>query len=366
MEWKHDDTVYLHGECKDSNKFSKYACFDLDDTLITTKSGKKFPEDGDDWKFLYKEVPNKIKKLYDDKYNIVIITNQAGLNKKTDGTEWWKNKIENIVKELDIPITIYASLVHSHYRKPYPTFWKMLIGDKTVNITKSFYCGDACGRKNDFSDTDLKFASNCGLQFMLPEHLFNKAENKYPAITYPVNFEDIPTGADYKFVPSNNEMIIMVGMPGSGKSTFVQKYIVQNNYCVINRDTFGTMKKCITECTYKMHEHKSIVIDNTNPSIDARKSFIDLAKRFNYTCRCIIIDTEIGVAKHNACYRNYVSNGEIGHIPDIVYNIYKKKYEPPTNGEGFTKIETVKFSLDKNVDMEKYKLYYIGNTKRGY
>lgn len=55
--------------------------------------------------------------------------------------------------------------------------------------SKSFYCGDAAGRKDgkhkDFSDSDLynilyvrKFALNVGLEFKTPENLFLGDEKK--------------------------------------------------------------------------------------------------------------------------------------------------------------------------------------------
>lgn len=45
----------------------KCACFDMDGTLITTKSGKKFPEDVNDWKILYSgPVQGKLKDLFED------------------------------------------------------------------------------------------------------------------------------------------------------------------------------------------------------------------------------------------------------------------------------------------------------------
>lgn len=46
---------------------TKCACFDMDGTLITTKSGKQFPEDMRDWRLLYPEsILTKIKKLNDE------------------------------------------------------------------------------------------------------------------------------------------------------------------------------------------------------------------------------------------------------------------------------------------------------------
>lgn len=46
-------------------------------------------------------------------------------------------------------------------------------------LDKSFYCGDSAGRvynpttkKEDYSDVDLKFALNIGVDFKVPESIF--------------------------------------------------------------------------------------------------------------------------------------------------------------------------------------------------
>jgi bifunctional polynucleotide phosphatase/kinase len=44
-----------------------------------------------------------------------------------------------------------------------------------IDMKKSFYCGDAAGRKGppkDFSDSDLKFALVLGIDFFTPEQFF--------------------------------------------------------------------------------------------------------------------------------------------------------------------------------------------------
>lgn len=370
INWE-DHETYLVGKSEGIvfGKKNKFACFDLDDTLITPKSGNKFATSGDDWKFMFPNVVDKLLELNTDKYIVVIITNQAGIskNKNNVGVKEWKNKIGMIVEKLGIPIIIYASLDHDHYRKPFPTFWEMLTNNLDNNseqcVGKSFYCGDACGRKTDFSDSDIKFAHNCGIKFILPEMVFcNIGDKKIkpPKINYPIDFDNIASG-ELNFVPHDKELIIMIGYPGSGKSTFVRNYISKNNYSVINRDTLKTMQRCIHECEKYMTNGKSIVIDNTNPSIDDRKKFIELAKLNKYIVRCFVMDTSIELSKHNSYYRNYISNGKINHIPDIAYNIYKKKFTEPIIEEGFSEIIKVPFSLDNSVDESKYRMYFICN-----
>ncbi len=58
-------------------------------------------------------------------------------------------------------------------------------GKTKVDIKDSFFCGDAAGRKDakhkDFSDTDLKFALNVGIQFKTPENLFLGEKEKAQA-----------------------------------------------------------------------------------------------------------------------------------------------------------------------------------------
>ena len=40
-------------------------------------------------------------------------------------------------------------------------------------------------------------------------------------------------------------MIIMVGPPASGKSTFSRRYLKPHGYEIVNRDTLKTPAKCI-------------------------------------------------------------------------------------------------------------------------
>ena len=72
-------------------------------------------------------------------------------------------------------------------------------------------------------------------------------------------------------------MIIMVGFPGSGKSTICKRHLIPNKYAHINRDTLKT--RCLKVCEEELKAGKSVVIDNTNPSKKDRAKYIDLAKK---------------------------------------------------------------------------------------
>lgn len=349
MEWTKTNELYEGTTPKFEYK-NKIASFDLDGTLITPiNPKKKFSENSSDWVWAFDTVPDKIKELIKDEFCIVIISNQAGIKDgKANGEEWCK-KIESIVNKLNCEMKVFCSISKNKYRKPIPTFYTEFFPKK--NSSQSFYCGDACGRKQDFADTDLKFALNCNLKFYIPEHLFLKHENTYPKIDYCFDFNN---KKEFKlnFTPKEKEMLIMVGYQGSGKS-FVSQFISEKyDYDIINRDTEKTEAKCIKKTKDLLKQKKNIIIDNTNPSKEKRKIWIDLAKENGYSVKLLHMNTDINLAKHNNIYRSLTK--DIDLIPDIAYNMYKSKYEKPTSEEGFEDIIYIEPSYPNDENYYKY------------
>jgi len=276
------------------------ACFDYDGTIIKPKGKNNIvPKDIDDWIWLGDNVPEILKKLYNDKYAIIIFTNQS--------KKWKKEQITNVLSLLDIPIMVNIAFDKEYY-KPNPKLFIENVKNKWKE-NKSFYCGDALGRNGDWSNVDILFGNNIGIKVIEPETIF-------PII---IKENDIPN-----LTVLHNEMIIMIGFPGSGKSTFVK-----NNFCnykILSGDELKTETKIIKEIN-KNIENTSIIIDATNPTKEKRKKFIDIANNYNIPVRCIYMN----VSKEQALLQN---NKRDKPVPAIVFNIYNKKFEYPTEDEG--------------------------------
>jgi len=368
MNWIETNN-YIEGDYSQFEYKNKVAGFDLDWTLINTKSKQIFPIDKDDW-IVPKAILNKLRELHNNDYCIVIISNQKTLKKSTKIKTQWLTKIENIGKYIKIPFKIFASLNSDIYRKPMMTFWRMVESHIQVDKQASFFCGDACGRLTDHGDTDLKFALNNNLTFYTPEEITNKEKHISRTIKYPINFNDIQsnqllitTKTDssnmqltedtiFKHIPYKKVMFLMVGFPACGKSTFVQKYLTPHNVHRINMDTLKTKPKCISECKSAIQQQKKIVIDNTNVAIENRKLYINMAIKANYKVVCITVNTNLIQCQHNSLYRAFTKHERI--VPKVVYNTMKKKYTEPKLTEGYECIINVTMEHPKSDDYSKY------------
>ena len=332
------------------------AIFDLDYTLIKPKSKKIIATDYDDWMFLNESVISVLKNISKE-YHIIVVTNQKLLSKTDKLKEDWIKKVTNIIKKINIKMEVYAAIKTDLYRKPSIGFFNIIKQKFTYDINNSFFCGDAAGRLDDFSDVDLKFALNTGLRFKLPEEIF-KVKNQQLIQTKSVKYPTLPQKyiGTFNFIGRQKEILIMIGFPASGKSS-VSKHIKRKNidcdYSIINRDEEKTMQKCEKKCEEEIIKGKSVIIDNTNPSKESRKRFIAIAKKYNYKIRAVYMQTSTELSMHNNLYRHYKYNCEV--IPEIAYNIFKSKFEKPMIDEGFTEIVEIEPLKPSDLD---YLMFY--------
>jgi bifunctional polynucleotide phosphatase/kinase len=99
----------------------------MDGTLITTKSGRVFPTNSDDWQVYLSEIPGKLKQLITDDFKIVVLTNQAGLKKGNVKPTEFRQKLANISNKLGVPLQVFISPSDGIYRKPGTGMWNHLL-----------------------------------------------------------------------------------------------------------------------------------------------------------------------------------------------------------------------------------------------
>lgn len=186
--------------------------------------------------------------------------------------------------------------------------WQLLSSNQH-KFTDGFYVGDAAGRPQDFSDSDKVFSSAIGLPFYTPDRCF------------PTTSVIIPNGL------TDQTMFILVGMPGSGKSTFVKNNLLPNGYVWLSGDILKSTPRLQKEAVKNINQGKSIVIDATNPKLETRSFYISLAKTHNVKCAIIYFIRD----GHGF---NSLRTSPESPVPEIAYSLFYKNLVEPSPQEG--------------------------------
>ncbi|KAI5477406.1 hypothetical protein MNV49_006397 [Pseudohyphozyma bogoriensis] len=156
---------------------TKLAAYDLDGTLIRTKSGDDFPKDAKDWVWWNDKVKDVVRSYHDKGYSIAIFSNQAWRGENPKKVQDVKAKMPVVLQDLGIPVQFFAARKKdSEYYKPgtgmFDLFEKEYNGGLKVDREQSFYVGDAAGRPADHGSGDKGMAKNIGITFYTPEEHF--------------------------------------------------------------------------------------------------------------------------------------------------------------------------------------------------
>ncbi|KAJ7651459.1 polynucleotide kinase 3 phosphatase-domain-containing protein [Mycena polygramma] len=352
-----------HGVNNSPSSSTKVAAFDLDGTVIADLGFNKKLQ----WHWWNPCVPAKLAATAEEGYAIVLISNQAGL-KSPERVKEFKDKMALISSAIpDLPFLFFAATAKDNYRKPMTGMWEELekiYAEDGIQIDKpaSFFVGDAAGRhypnstrKTDFSSTDRKFAMNVGLPFRTPEEYF-LGQAPDPNFRLPgFNVSSLPTLPLY--TPSSSpllpnppalELVLFVGYPCLGKTTFFRQHFEPAGYIHINQDTLRTRDKCVKAVREALAAGTKCVVDNTNRDASTRRYYIDVAAKLGVPVRCMFFTGSMELAWHNNLYRAYnlppsVATREPQRevLPRIAFTTFKANFEEPELDEGISQIKKV-------------------------
>ncbi|TRY61561.1 hypothetical protein TCAL_05698, partial [Tigriopus californicus] len=353
---------------------SKIAAFDMDGTIITTQSGRVFAKDVNDWRILYPEVPGKLKSLHLDGYKIVIITNQRGIAIGRVKLDDFKVKVQRIAQKLNVPLQLFCcSGDGGMFRKPRIGVWNLLKARMNDNISinqeSSFYCGDAAGRlaswmsgkKKDFSCSDRLFALNLEVAFHTPEEFFlgQKPTKKYNLPEFDPKSVDpkapLLEPKSTELTSETQEVILLVGVQGSGKSFLAETIYEPAGYVVASNDRSGGRDKTLKILAQALDAGQSVVVDNTHGERDTRQKFVEVAQKRGVPVRCFLMKASAQQARHNNLFRELIGSDH-AMIKEPLFHAFKARYQEPDLNEGFSAIAKVNF-VPKFRNPEEERLY---------
>lgn len=140
------------------------------------------------------------------------------------------------------------------------------------------------------------------------------------------------------------ECVILVGLPGAGKSTFVRARFPTHTH--VSKDAFpphARDKQSRQDAAIRsaLAAGRSVVVDNTNVTPADRAAIIGIARELGAR----IVGYYLQVTTREAVARNDRREGR-AKVPKVAIFTCAKKLVPPALAEGFDELHTVNTQVD--------------------
>ena len=136
------------------------------------------------------------------------------------------------------------------------------------------------------------------------------------------------------------ELVVMVGLQGSGKSTWVMGNLA-GTHAVVSKDHWprarareARQRRVVAEL---LAEGRRVVVDNTNPSPAERVPLVAAARTAGVPVRAVWVDTP-----WQTCLQRNAARDERTRVPLPGFHATRTRLIPPAAEEGFDRIDVVR------------------------
>jgi predicted kinase len=146
------------------------------------------------------------------------------------------------------------------------------------------------------------------------------------------------------------ELVIFVGLQASGKSTFFRERFAATHEHV-SKDLFRNNKnrnrRQAQLIEAALGAGSSVVVDNTNPTVEDRQPLIELGRKFGARIVGYYFESTV----RECIGRNRRRTGK-DQVPNVAIFATAKRLEPPSCSEGFDELFRVRLTDDFEVRAE--------------
>ena len=148
------------------------------------------------------------------------------------------------------------------------------------------------------------------------------------------------------------DLVIFVGLQASGKSTFFRERFAAT-HVLVSKDLFRNNKNPNRRQTHlieaALEQGSSVVVDNTNPTLEDRLTLIELGRKFGARIIGYYFEAEV----RRCVGRNRRRVGK-ERVPDVAIFATAKRLLAPSYSEGFDELFRVRITDDSTFEIRPY------------
>lgn len=146
------------------------------------------------------------------------------------------------------------------------------------------------------------------------------------------------------------EAVILIGIPGSGKSTYFRRHLV-DTHVRISQDLLRTKHRQAVLLGACVGAKIPFAVDNTNVTRSERRPFINAAAEAGMAVVGLFFESKI----EECLARNELRSGQ-ARLPAVGVRGRRNELEFPSLAEGFVRLSFVKINAGGAFDVEPWRL----------